>query len=153
MLFRSDGLIIYGNMSSLNSEAYFPHNVTSVDPVTWKTARVDTVRKSRLPGQANNIYNLAIGYDKGRFSGRISYYFQGHALEVIRENEMIDTWSDDFARVDAAMTYRFMDSVSFVATFNNILNRRDKSYAGNPEFPISEVIYGWRGNFGFRFTF
>ena len=116
------------------------------------TTFIDTVREGRLPGQANSIVNLAIGYDKGRFSGRVSYYFQGKSLDRLGENENMDVWIDDFARIDIALTYRILKTVSFVANFNNINNRHDLSYTGTTDFPTFETIYGWRSTFGLRFT-
>jgi len=147
-----DGVVIYGNMSQIRSEALVPFNLRLINP-DYTTTFIDTVREARLPGQANSIVNLAIGYDKGRFSGRVSYYFQGKSLDRLGENENMDVWTDDFARIDIALTYKILDMVSFAANFNNLNNRHDLSYTGTTDHPTSETIYGWRSTFGLRFTY
>ncbi len=148
-----DGIVFYGNYAAIESEAKYPWTFVQFDPQTFKTVRIDSSRANQLPGQANNIVNLSIGYDKGRFSGRISYYYQDKVLDWVGENEELDGWIDEYARVDLSASFRLTEKMKLLLNINNINNRHDKSIQGIDKLVNSESIYGARTEFGIRYDF
>ncbi len=148
-----DGIVFYGNYSTIRSEAWYPWTYTEMDPKTYKTKRIYTTRKNQLPGQANNIANVALGYEKGRFSGRISYYFQDRTLDWLGENEEMDGWVDKYGRLDLSATLSITRYLMMILNVNNINNRHDRSLMGIHNYVNSESIYGTRAEFGLRVDF
>ncbi len=147
-----DGIVLYGNYSIIESEAHYPWTFTKYNPETYKTEKIDSSRTNQLPGQANNIYNISLGYDKGRFSGRISYYYQTEILDWIGENEELDGWIDDYARIDLSASFVINKNLKLILNINNLNNRHDRSYQGINNLVNSESIYGTSAEFGIRYT-
>jgi TonB-dependent receptor len=147
-----DGIVLYGNYSIIESEAHYPWTVVKFDPATFRTIRIDSSRTNQLPGQANKIFNISLGYDKGRFSGRISYYYQDDILDWIGENEELDGWIDEYARVDLSATFEIHKNLKLILNINNLNNRHDRSFQGVNRLVNSESIYGTQAEFGIRYT-
>ena len=148
-----DGIVFYGNYSSINSEVYYPWTYYEWDPETFTQTKIDSTRKNKLPGQADNLVNVSLGYEKGPFSARFSYYFQDETLEWIGENELIDGWVDEYARLDFSATYNITRNFTVILNLNNINNRHDRTYIGVDKKTGSESVYGMRGELGLRYTF
>ncbi len=148
-----DGIVLYGNYTGIQSEARYPWTYVKYDPKTFKTIRIDSSRANQLPGQANNIYNISLGYDKGRFSGRISYYFQDQILDWLGENEELDGWIDDYERIDLSASFRLTEKLRLLLNVNNLINRHDRSFMGVGRYVNSESIYGTHAEFGIRYDF
>ena len=148
-----DGIVIYGNYSQINSKVYYPWTFYEWNPETFTQTKIDSTRKNKLPGQADNLVNISLGYEKGPFSARFSYYFQDETLEWIGENELIDGWVDEYARLDFSATYNVTRSFTVVLNLNNINNRHDRTYIGIDKLTGSESVYGMRGELGLRYTF
>ena len=147
-----DGIVLYGNYSIIESEAHYPWTVVKFDPATFRTIRIDSSRTNQLPGQANSIFNISLGYDKGRFSGRISYYYQDEILDWIGENEELDGWIDEYARIDLSASFQVHKNVKLILNVNNLTNRHDLSYQGINKLVNSESIFGTQAEFGIRYT-
>jgi len=145
-----DGFLLYGNFSRIFTRTLYPMRVSYFDMTTYTSVVYDTTRVGRMPGQADKIINLAIGYDKGRFSGRLSYYFQGKAVDWLGADSQNDGWADDYERWDLSLTFRVWGNASLVLNVNNLNNRRDRTFYGVRERPNRETIYGTRVELGLR---
>jgi TonB-dependent receptor len=148
-----DGIIIGANYSVMNSETYFPFfeiGPRSPNPPYAPTV-INTFRKGKMPGQANNIANLTIGYEKGNFSGRVSLLYQGKILQSVGSNGDLDGYSNSFARWDAQCSYNIMDGISIFLDFNNITNVSDGAFLGSELYPTNQEFFGWTGDAGIRF--
>ncbi|MBN2093484.1 TonB-dependent receptor [candidate division KSB1 bacterium] len=148
-----DGIVLYGNYSMIRSEAHYPWTYVKYDPKTYKTIRIDSTRTNQLPGQANNIFNISLGYDKGRFSGRISYYQQDKILDWIGENEELDGWIDEYDRIDLSASFIVTQKIKLILNVNNLNNRHDRSFQGINNLVNSESIFGTQAEFGIRYDF
>ncbi len=143
-----DGLILYGNFSRIGSEAFYPQRVAFFDLETFQTTLFDSTRINGMPGQSRDIANISIGYDKGRFSGRVSWSFQGSALDFIGANELLDGWIDDYARLDASATFKISQNFSILLNATNLKNRFDRTFVGSENLPGAASIFGtglWLG--------
>ncbi len=147
-----DGIVLYGNYSLFRSEVNYPWTFFRYDPATFSNIRIDSSRINQLPGQANQIVNVSIGYDRGPFSSRLSYYFQDETLDWIGENEEIDGWVDAYDRLDFAATYRITSYMTAVVNVSNIFNSHDRTFIGVNNLTGSEAVYGSRTEFGLRFN-
>ena len=147
-----DGLVLYGNYSRINSDAKYPRRYFFFDEETFMTTTLDSTRDGTLPGQARDIVNASVGYDKGKFSGRVSWNYQGKSVAFVGANEFLDNYTGDYLRIDASAKYNVNRTISVQVNVNNINNRTDNSVVGVEAFPGSSTIFGTMAWVGVRFS-
>lgn len=148
-----DGFIIYLNYSHMKSKTLYPFfEIGPRSPLPpFQPTVIDTVREGPMPGQANDIANLTLGYEKGGFSGRLSLVYQGKSLSTVGTREELDGYSDDFFRWDLAFQQKIYNNFMIFLNFNNISNIPDRSFLGIKDFPTDEEFYGWTMDLGIRY--
>ncbi len=115
---------------------------------TW--AESDLIKDVRegekfLPGQAGDVGNLAISYEWGAFSSRISLMYQSdYLLEVGGADDgSEDIWSDDFMTMDISATYRIIPELDIFAEFVNVTDAPDVRYMGIADRPVLQEYVDW----------
>ena len=149
-----DGVVISANYSHIKSQTFFPY--LKVDHLTvppFTTVYNDTVREGTMPGQANDIANISLGYEKGPFSGRISMIYQGAALQTIGTRKELDGYTNAFTRWDFTAQYEIIKNLNFIVNINNITNKSEGAFLGSEMFPTSEEYFGMTANAGIKFKF
>jgi hypothetical protein len=106
-----------------------------------------------MPGQANRLANVTLGYEKSGFSIRVSMAYQGDALQTVGASPELDGYSKAFLRWDVAFQYRFSKSLSVVSNLSNLSSLPEGSYLGTADSPTREEYFGWTADFGVRFEF
>jgi len=98
-----------------------------------------------LPGQAGDVGNLAISYEWGAFSSRISVMYQSdYLLEVGGADDgSEDVWSDDFMTMDISATYRIIPELDIFAEFVNVTDAPDVRYMGIADRPVLQEYVDW----------
>jgi len=92
------GIVLNLNYSRIYSEAHYPHSsrTDSTDYSTWPTTTIttynETTREASLVGQADQIFNISLGYDVGGFSARLSLLYQGGSLDEVGTIVEEDKW-------------------------------------------------------------
>lgn len=150
-----DGFVINANYAYIHSETYFPFfeiGPRSPDP-PYRPILINTFRKGTLPGQAEHIGNLSLGYEKGGFSGRVSMTYQGRSLLVVGVREELDGYTDTTIRWDATVSQRISPAVSIFLDLNNITNTAEQAYLGEKIYPTNEEFFGWTADLGIRVQF
>ncbi len=162
-----DGIVFSANYTFLKSETYFPLFLTSNSPDPPFLPIVnDTVRLGTLPGQANRIGNLAIGYERGGFSGRISMVFKGESLRVAEEEEENvgslrvtvgkiaenDSFTDNNTRWDISLRQKINKKLSLLININNLTNEPDRAFRGSDLYPTQEEFFGWTADIGLKLS-
>ncbi len=152
-----DGIVFSANLSLMKSITYYPLlNVsykTIPTPPYVETIITNTERSGNMPEQANYLGNLAIGYEKGGFSGRISAIFQGKSLAVIGQSSEFDGYTDSSIRWDLSMQQHIYKGASLYIDANNLSNIPDKSFLGNEQFPTTVEYFGWTADLGIKYKF
>ena len=149
-----DGIVIYANYSHISSRTYYPYlKVERGGPPFFQAIFIDTVRVGRMPGQAENIANLTIGYEKKGFSGRISMVYQGESLMTVGTRSELDGYTDAFVRWDLVMQQKIFDGFSVYFNMNNITNRPESAFLGIKNYPTREEYFGWTADLGIRYKF
>jgi TonB-dependent receptor len=150
-----DGFVLYANLSVIKSETFFPLFLigerSKLPP--YSPIIIDTVRAGRMPGQADKVANLSIGYEKGNFTGRVSMIYQGSALQYVGTISEEDGYTDASIRWDFTMQYEFIKGLSMFFNLNNFSNTPEKAFLGIESFPTREEYYGWTGDLGVRYKF
>ena len=147
-----DGIVLYGNVSKISSEAVYPFRISKFNFQTLMNEFTDTSRTLSMPGQSDDIANVSIGYDKGRFSGRISWNLQGPSLAVLSSNHELDVWTDEFTRIDLSLNFKVTDQFTIIGSVTNLQNTHDQSYTGVRRLPGRENIFGTTSWLGIRYT-
>jgi TonB-dependent receptor len=149
-----DGLILNVNYSIIHSETRFPYQIVRTyrrppNPQTF-IQYVDSTRESTMPGQADRLANVTLGYEKKGLSVRISMAYQGDALQVVGASPQQDGFSKEFLRWDLSMQYKFLPGVALLANVTNLTSLPEGSYLGDSSSPTREEYYGWTLDVGIR---
>ncbi len=151
------GLILNANYSRISTTTQYP--VTYVkreilnQPPWSKLIDVDTTRTGRMILQPNDVANIAIGYDIGGFSGRLSLLFQGNTLSEVGDRDETDGFTEDYLRWDLSMKMDIARGLQLYFNLNNISNRPDVAYQPTEGFLTSKAYYGLTGDLGLRYSF
>jgi TonB-dependent receptor len=133
----------------------FMANATFVDSeATYPTRPGET-----LPfiGQSDVTGNVALTYEKRGFFARLALNWRS---EHLREDEPIgsdtssDRWIDDFAQLDATVSYRFNRNWEVFVEATNLTNEPFRVYQEGGVIPGKRFVqfeeYNWTASFGLR---
>ena len=130
------GIVLSYNFSIVRSETYaFGAKIDSVFydppgpiPPTWRKFNTLDERKTKLEGQPEFFGNIALGYDIGGFSGRISVFHRAEYNDALRATRQSYTINMAFTRLDIALKQRITDNFSLFLNLNNLTNIEDGNY-------------------------
>ena len=142
------GLGIYANYSYIYTEAKII---------------VPEERRIRLPKQAPHIFNVALSYDRGGFSGQISYAYRdtwlhnvGGSSSAPSISQVSDVFLDRFlmysGQLDLVLSYNINRNLRVFANFNNLTNQSHQHYFYDPIYPYRNSFHSWWSNFGVRYS-
>jgi TonB-dependent receptor len=122
---------------------------------TW--AKADLVRDTRddldvLPGQSGDVGNLAISYEWGPFTSRVSMMYQGDYLTVVGKDSENDEFLDDFFTIDISAAYKIIPQLDIFAEFVNLTDAPDVEYIGIPDRTILQEYNNWWMRAGIKFS-
>jgi TonB-dependent receptor len=110
--------------SKIDSSYYDPPGPI---PPTWKKFAVLTEKKQKLERMPEFFSNIALGYDVGKFSGRISLYHQGEHNVSYSADGLSDEATNAFTRIDLAFKQGITDNLSLFLNVSNLTNVEDGS--------------------------
>jgi TonB-dependent receptor len=85
--------------------------------------------KTEFRGLSKFSYNLAVLYEKGPISGRVAYNWRKHFLDTPNfENSGFDLIADNTAQMDASLSYKVGDKLTFTLEGVNLLDTEFKDY-------------------------
>ncbi|HNW58892.1 MAG TPA: TonB-dependent receptor [bacterium] len=152
-----DGIVLYANYSRIHSETSYPYVVFKTSYITRPpyvvTTVLDTARVGRMIGQADQIANLTLGYEKKGFSGRLSMTYQGNSLQSVAQARENDGINDDFVRWDLVMQQRLFKGMKCIAQLNNLTDQEEKSYIPYKKYFTRRERYGRTIDLGFQYEF
>ncbi len=130
-----DGLGIYGNYTYTTSDATLPDG-----------------RSAKFAGQPDNVYNVALSYEKSGFSGQISVNYHDKFVLEYGDEEASDLFVDTHLQLDLTASYRVLDNLTVFAQFVNLPNEPYRTYMGAEDRPFQMEYYKPWGRLGIRFT-
>ncbi|MDZ7319193.1 MAG: TonB-dependent receptor, partial [candidate division KSB1 bacterium] len=122
---RSEAFI-YG--SRIDSSYYDPPGPI---PGLWKKFTVLVEKKQKLERMPEFFGNIALGYDIGRFSCRLSVFHQGEHNVSYSASGLSDQITKAFTRLDLALKQGINDYLSLFINVNNLTNIEDGSLIYN----------------------
>jgi outer membrane receptor protein involved in Fe transport len=77
-------------------------------------------KQQRLEGQPRFYANVAIGYDIGGLSARLSLFYQAEYNYSFSASGLSDQVIDPYTRLDLALKYQFSDHVAMMFSVSNL---------------------------------
>jgi TonB-dependent receptor len=118
----------------------------------YKTRLIET--KQKLEGQPEFFGNLAVGYDIGGFSGRVSVFYQGEYNRSYSAGRLNDPVVKPFYRWDLSLRQRFTENISVFFSLNNFTSVQEDvntiDRVNNWEALRSSQQYGMTSELGVR---
>jgi len=130
-----EGLLISANLTLTDSEATLPDG-----------------RDVPFLNQADTVWNLALGYDRGPWDLRISANFRGNNLDELIDQDL-DRTIDDRMLVEASAKYSVNDSLQIYLEGKNLTDEPEYYYFGNETRLNQYDEFGSSWIFGARYTF
>ncbi len=154
------GLVINANYTRIFSETSYGlfETKTEID-ITQRPPKVVTtyetsLRSGRVPGQADYLANISVGYDIMGFSARVTFSYQGESLASIGTQEEHDLWRGEFTRWSFSLRQRLGENISLFFNGVNLSNQNDLTYrALDYPRPSSLNYYGATYDLGIGYEF
>jgi len=109
-------------------------------------------RSISLPGQSEEMGNLALQYERGGFSVRVSGNLQGEYILEVGDDASEDVWVDEHLQWDLSASYRYR-GMRFYLEALNLTDEKYVVYEGTPQTPIQFERYKTWGRLGFNYSF
>lgn len=130
-----EGFLVSANLTLTDSEATLPDG-----------------RDVPFLNQADTVWNLALGYDRGPWDLRISANFRGNNLDELIDQDL-DRTIDDRMLVEASAKYSVNDSLQIYLEGKNLTDEPEYYYFGNETRLNQYDEFGSSWIFGARYTF
>lgn len=122
---------------------------------TWSEAEIlgetnDVVRKISLPGQAQDVANVAISYEKGGFSGRLSANYNSAFVDELRNASNSDRFYDEHLQIDFSANQQITSKMVVFVEMMNLTNEPVRYFSGRPDRPEQQEYYSIWGSAGIK---
>jgi len=119
---------------------------------TTSSATVNGRDDVPLPGQAGNVANLAVSYEKGGFTGRVSMNYHGSYLDFLGEDDAHDIFYDDHIQWDISASQNLFGGIQLFMQAINLNNAPLRYYIGQTNRPVQREFYSWWIHGGVKYT-
>lgn len=130
-----DGFLASANLTLSESESTLPDG-----------------REVPFRNQANTVWNVALGYDKGPWDLRISANFRSNNLDELIDPEL-DRTIDDRMLVEASAKYKVNDNLQLYLEGKNLTDEPEYYYFGSDNRMMQYDEFGTSWILGARYTF
>jgi TonB-dependent receptor len=134
-----DGLGIYGNYTYTSSDATLPGG-----------------REAQFAGQPENVYNLALSYEKSGFSGQVSLNYHDKFITEfgsdVEDSPDSDIWIDKHLQLDLSASYQITSGINIFLELVNLTNEPLRAFQGYEERPIQMEYYKPWSRLGIRYS-
>lgn len=130
-----EGFLISANLTLTDSESTLPDG-----------------RKVRFLNQADTVWNLALGYDKGPWDLRVSANFRGNNLDELIDPDL-DRTIDDRTLIEASAKYKINDNFQVYVEGKNLTDEPEYYYFGDQSRLMQYDEFGSSYIFGVRWTY
>jgi len=106
--------------------------------------------KVSIPRQADNLFNVGLYYDNGKFSARLAVSHKDPYIEEYGSSPKFDSYYGKYTSLDLSASYKFGKSGLIYLEMNNLNNEPLTYYLGDKERPLQVEYYGVRGQIGVK---
>jgi TonB-dependent receptor len=152
-----DGLVLNVNYTHIFSEASYPRTdvyTTYDEEGNIVQTVVDTFYTTRMLNQPNDVANVALGYDLGGFSVRLSLLYQNNIFKRPDYWMQQRVFSDKFTRWDLSVKQNLpWFGIQIYLNLNNISGEDDIDLNAKNLYPAATQRYGVSADLGFVYRF
>ncbi len=131
-----DGLGFYGNYTYTTSNVTLPGG-----------------RDAQFAGQPDNVFNLALSYEKAGFSGQISLNYHDKYVLEYGEDAAEDLFVNTHLQLDLSASYQVSSNLTIFGELVNLTNEPYRTYMGDEKRPFQLEYYRPWGRLGLRYNF
>lgn len=135
-----DGFLVSANLTLTDSDSTLPNG-----------------RTVRFLNQADTVWNVAVGYDKGPWDLRVSANFRGDSVDDLFDtdpgDEVLDRTIDDRTIIEASAKYNVSDSLQIYLEGKNLTDEPEYYYFGSENRLMQYDEFGTSWILGARYTF
>lgn len=135
-----EGFLVSANLTLTDSDSTLPNG-----------------REVRFLNQADTVWNLALGYDKGPWDLRVSANFRGDSVDELFDtdpgDEVLDRTIDSRTLVEASAKYKINDNLQIYLEGKNLTDEPEYYYFGSDDRLMQYDEFGTSWIFGARYTF
>jgi TonB-dependent receptor len=129
-------------------------NYTNVYSLTdYDTTDDIEPEKNVMPGQAANIANFGLNYEKYKLSARLSVNYSEKYLLSLNSNPEYNRYIGSQVYLDFSSSYQISEKLGVYFKVNNMLNENYTQYFGNPDRPRSNMLTGSNYLVGITYNF
>jgi len=107
---------------------------------------------TRIPRQANDLFNVALYYEKEKISMRLALNYKGEYIMEHGDSDDSNEYYGDYTSMDFGATYMISNNFSVYVELMNLLNKPMEYYLGVEGRPLQVEYYGIRGMAGVKFN-
>jgi outer membrane receptor protein involved in Fe transport len=154
-------IVLNYNFSIVRSETWVATSKIVYDPLPYPPFQVPRLvlyeSKQKLEGQPEIYGNIALGYDIGGFSARISFFYQGEYVRQFSVDGRNDRVQGSYTRLDFIVKQQITDKISMFLNVNNFTNYKEEDFLKNRSglwnLLDTSQLYGLTADLGIRITF
>ena len=138
-----DGLGIYVN---------YTHTTSTADISGQFPDREDN-DELPLPGQAGNVGNFAVSYQKFGITSRLSLNYNDGFLFTIGDDDTEDIYQASHLQLDFSTSYQILSNLQVYVQANNLTDAPLVYYMGEENRPVQREFYSYWINAGLKLEF
>lgn len=145
--------VLRGNYSMIRSVTYIPRFRVDLDKTKIPYLKVPVFYETEetLEGQPSSFGNVALGYDRGGFSARLSVFFQGDYIASVSSNEKLDVMQKGYQKWDLALKQEIKKlNAELMLNISNISNMQEGTYYKYLNMDRGSSIFGMLIDAGIR---
>lgn len=158
-------IVLSYNFSFVKSETYITTskletyyiNIPGIPFPIEKSRTVMYEDKVRMEGQPELFGNIALGYEIGGFSARVSLFYQGEYNQTFSATQRSDRVVNEFSRWDLAIKQEINENIAVLFNLNNFTNSEEGTSIKNRimgwTLPDWSEKYGVTADLGVKITF
>jgi TonB-dependent receptor len=147
--------VVRGNFTLIESVTHIPRFTIERDNSVFppKDTPIFYETDERMEGQPSRFGNIALGYDKGGFSGRLSVFFQDDYVTSVSNIGRRDIMQKGYSKWDLALKQEIQKyNMEIMLNITNISNMYEGTYYKYKDLDIESSIYDMLIDLGVRIT-
>jgi TonB-dependent receptor len=155
-LTRSQTYIVMSKTISDSTWIVNPHDSTQG---RWSISNFNVAAQTKRQSENQpTLYgNVALGYDIGGLSARLSLFSQGQYVQQYSATGANDIVVNSFSKLDLALRYQFSEMFALFLNIDNITNVQESTSISNRikgwHLVYTQQLYGTTADFGVRINF
>lgn len=106
---------------------------------------------SVLPGQAGDVGNIGISFERYGITARLSLNYNAKVLKDVGISSAWDRYTAAHTQLDFAGLYKIFNNLSFYLNLINITNSPDREFIGNSSRPRVNLYLSWSVRTGLKY--